>query len=272
MKGNLLFLLHFPSSVAHKPSPHTLPLGRDSLEVFEDMAITLDSAFRCVREGRTFGNSLAPTVPAKAPAVFVAKWMDLSKKYGLGYELTDGSAGGLFKDGTILVRSADLHHLEYLSPSRGNSNGPLKRSEFTTENCPGELDKKLTILAYFIRFMGDNLLLDHSVAFSDVNRREKMDFISSFVRVRDAAVFRLSNRVLQFNFILHYKLILSDQGRVVTLVDEDKYLRTWSLAAALREGPDTLVYRAVRQARDILIAMTASYRSHVTQAARRSRV
>ncbi|RKP11554.1 hypothetical protein BJ684DRAFT_21869 [Piptocephalis cylindrospora] len=245
--------------------------GPDSLEVFESTAVMLESAFTRIREGRALGHTFSPTKrPVEAPAVFVAKWMDLSKKYGLGFELTDGSAGGLFKDGTILARSADLRHLEYLKSSRENGSNLLKRSTHTTDHCPGELGKKMAILAYFTRFMGDNLLLDRSIAFSDVNRTEKMDFISSFFRVRDAAVFRLSNRVLQFNFHLHYKLILSDQGRVVTLVDEEKYMRTWSLSAALREGSDTLVYRAVRQTRDILVAMTASYRAHLAQEAQRA--
>ena len=39
--------------------------------------------------------------------VFISKWVDYSNKYGLGYQLTDGSVGVLFNDGTKMVLSPD---------------------------------------------------------------------------------------------------------------------------------------------------------------------
>lgn len=42
-------------------------------------------------------------VALSAPTVWVSKWVDYSNKYGLGYELTDGTFGAFFNDGTRIA-------------------------------------------------------------------------------------------------------------------------------------------------------------------------
>ena len=42
-----------------------------------------------------------------ASTVYISKWVDYSNKYGLGYQLTDGSVGVLFNDGTKMILSND---------------------------------------------------------------------------------------------------------------------------------------------------------------------
>jgi len=41
--------------------------------------------------------------PASIPIYWVAKWVDYSDKYGLGYQLCDNSIGVLFNDSTRLI-------------------------------------------------------------------------------------------------------------------------------------------------------------------------
>lgn len=42
------------------------------------------------------------------PRVFINKWVDCSKTYGFGYQLTDGSTGIYFDDdNTTLIMSPD---------------------------------------------------------------------------------------------------------------------------------------------------------------------
>ena len=48
--------------------------------------------------------------PAAVPIYWVAKWVDYSDKYGLGYQLSDGSVGVLFNDQSRLLLATN----EYL--------------------------------------------------------------------------------------------------------------------------------------------------------------
>lgn len=41
------------------------------------------------------------------PNVFISKWIDYSNKYGLGYQLRDGSVGVYFNDATSIILSAN---------------------------------------------------------------------------------------------------------------------------------------------------------------------
>src|SRR4051812_13372811 len=41
--------------------------------------------------------------PASAPIFWISKWVDYSNKYGLSYQLSDGSVGVIFNDGTKLL-------------------------------------------------------------------------------------------------------------------------------------------------------------------------
>ena len=45
--------------------------------------------------------------PALTPVSWVSKWVDYSDKYGLGYQLSDGSVGVLFNDATRLLMHED---------------------------------------------------------------------------------------------------------------------------------------------------------------------
>ena len=49
--------------------------------------------------------------------VFISKWVDYSNKYGLGYQLTDGSVGVLFNDGTKMILAPDQMFEARLSSS-----------------------------------------------------------------------------------------------------------------------------------------------------------
>ena len=41
------------------------------------------------------------------PKLFITKWIDYSNKYGLGYQLRDGSVGVYFNDSTSIILAAD---------------------------------------------------------------------------------------------------------------------------------------------------------------------
>ena len=41
------------------------------------------------------------------PGVFIVKWMDYHNRYGLAYQLTDGSVGVSFIDSSSIILSSD---------------------------------------------------------------------------------------------------------------------------------------------------------------------
>lgn len=62
------------------------------------------------------GGVLASERAASAMAnntVWVQKWIDYSSKYGLGYLLSDGSAGVFFNDSTKIVAETNGLHFYY---------------------------------------------------------------------------------------------------------------------------------------------------------------
>lgn len=55
----------------------------------------------------TLGTRQSDGRAAKCDAVFVNKWIDYSHKYGLGYQLTNGSIGVFFNDSTTIILAGD---------------------------------------------------------------------------------------------------------------------------------------------------------------------
>ncbi|KAJ1979777.1 Cell cycle serine/threonine-protein kinase cdc5/MSD2 [Dimargaris cristalligena] len=87
------------------------------------------------------------------PAVFISKWIDLSNKYGLGYELTNNSYGVHFNDNTTLLLLPDHRHIEHLFYDPTKSQKAIKRESHTLDEHPPSLKKKVTLLLQFRRYM-----------------------------------------------------------------------------------------------------------------------
>ena len=48
-----------------------------------------------------------PTSYLPLPSVWVSRWVDYSKKYGLGYKLSNGCSGVFFNDATKMILETD---------------------------------------------------------------------------------------------------------------------------------------------------------------------
>ncbi|RKP25586.1 kinase-like domain-containing protein [Syncephalis pseudoplumigaleata] len=229
-----------PTSQHYQYGPQTLA-GRDSMEVLETMYKVLESCFSRLKQGRAISSALKLDGPPKAPLVFVCKWMDYTNKYGIGYELTDGSIGVFFNDATSMVRAPDSYHLEYFSYASSSDKKLLTRDAYTVESYAPELRKKVKLVGHFHEFMNEHLYLPQDYTFVDVNRTSRLDCMSKYVRTRYGVLFRLSNRIVQINYFDHVKLVLSEDARVVTIIDQQRQLHTYSLFEALAD-PESLAY------------------------------
>ncbi|KAI9178844.1 Cell cycle serine/threonine-protein kinase cdc5/MSD2 [Blastocladiella emersonii ATCC 22665] len=194
---------------------------------------------------------VADAADAAPPAVYVAKCIDYSSKFGLGYQLTNGITGVYFNDNTVMVMAPDQHHFEYLYPQQvpsavaaaaaaagrrpGPPEGPpgFRRHTHTMQSYPPDLTKKVTLLHHFRDYMETNMLrlAEHAI---DRAKTADLEFVAKHWRHGDALVFRLSTHVFQVNFKDHVKLLLAHHGRVAVLIDKDRVKHTVQLADLAR--------------------------------------
>ncbi|OQR75194.1 serine/threonine-protein kinase PLK1-like [Tropilaelaps mercedesae] len=79
--------------------------------------------------------------PAAMPVYWVAKWVDYTDKYRLGYQLCDNSLAVLCNDRSRMVLLGDMqvHYIDHRN----------RESYHTMTKYPAELEKKVVLLKYF---------------------------------------------------------------------------------------------------------------------------
>lgn len=90
-----------------------------TMSSLEHMHKNLTDTFQASRKAailKSDGNRIVSNrnneiVALSAPTVWVSKWVDYSNKYGLGYELTDGTFGAFFNDGTRIALAPNERYL-----------------------------------------------------------------------------------------------------------------------------------------------------------------
>ena len=153
--------------------------------------------------------------------LWISKWVDYSNKYGLGYQLSDGTVGVLFNDSTKMMLSPNNHGVEFID-REGRS------SDMTIDAYPQELHKKITLLKYFKNYMNEHLL-NGGDASQAAAAGQTLSHVKKWIRTKHAIVFRLSAGVIQVNFFDHTKLIINTPQDLVTYIDKDKVSSTFWL-------------------------------------------
>ncbi|ORY68139.1 Pkinase-domain-containing protein [Neocallimastix californiae] len=176
------------------------------------------------------------TEPIENPKVFISKWIDYSNKYGLGYQLTNSCVGVYFNDSTSIILSADEEHFEYLYYTKENDQPVMQKAQYTLENYPSDLHKKVTLLKHFKVYMNENLYKASTYSFVDKERKEDLDFLTKYLRTKRAVIFRLSNKVVQVNFFDHTKLMFSGDGNIVSFVDRNRVMKSYNLLEFIKMG------------------------------------
>jgi len=174
--------------------------------------------------------------PIENPKVFISKWIDYSNKYGLGYQLTNSCVGVYFNDSTSIILSADEEHFEYLYYTKENDQPVMQKVQYTIENYPSDLHKKVTLLKHFKVYMNENLYKASTYSFVDKERQEDLDFLTKYLRTKRAVIFRLSNKVVQVNFFDHTKLMFSGDGDIVSFVDRNRVMKSYRLLEFIKMG------------------------------------
>lgn len=166
--------------------------------------------------------------------------MDYSSKYGLGYLLSDLSAGVFFNDSTKVVAESSGNQFYYYERKAIASNGNEKQdvlSQYSFANYPKELQKKVTLLQHFKSYLEQNYdpvekeqLVQRNLA--NLNNQQYPPgsvYVKKWMRTKHAIMFRLSNKIVQVNFQDHTEILLNSENRYVTYVNKKGERQTMPL-------------------------------------------
>ena len=92
------------------------------------------------------------------PKVWVKKWVNYSNKYGIGYMLSNGSAGVYFNDSTKIICDKDGTSFQYINNDQSNYEGVLH----SFANYPIELQKKVTLLMHFRKHLNSETNFEYA--------------------------------------------------------------------------------------------------------------
>ncbi|GAB5588554.1 Cell cycle serine/threonine-protein kinase cdc5/MSD2 [Umbelopsis nana] len=182
--------------------------------------------------------------------VFVDRWVDFTVKYGLGYSLSDGSDGVYFNDSTTLTTKANSTSVCYICHTPDMSTVASKPQTFTVDKYPDELRKKMTLLLHFQNYMHDKLasIANDLPACLELSSQKPV-FLESYMQTERAVIFRLSNNILQINFLDHTKLVLFDDGASLIYVNS---CRNWSIHSLVIKDLDKDIVSRLEYAREVL--------------------
>lgn len=228
--------------------------GKKSQPALEQMLQTLNSAFT--------NPSLYTNEASQLPERFITKWIDYSNKYGLGYQLRDGSVGVYFNDSTTIILAADGFHFEYLYYDKVYNRTLMHRKAYNLETYPKDLLKKVTLLNHFKGYMQDNLFKAYQPASDMVPPTNNLDFLTKYLRTKHGVIFRLSNNLIQLNLFDHTKIMLL--GDTITYMDEKRNLVCKGIGDWILEENEVVLER-VRYLKDILQQMILKKHARLQQ-------
>ena len=83
------------------------------------------------------------------PEIYVLKWVDYTRKYGVGYMLSSHLVGVLFNDLHSIIQTKK----GFKSIKKDPESGIEERVSFTADKCPPELEKKYGLYRWFQRYL-----------------------------------------------------------------------------------------------------------------------
>ena len=189
---------------------------------------------------------------------WVVKWVDYSHKYGMGYMLSDSSAGACFNDTTKIVMATNGTTAEYVGRKRERPDDQ-KVQWFETASYPEELHKKVTLIKHFAAYLnehqGEGALEPVDGA---VSATRQMVYVKKWVRTKHAVVFRMSNRTYQVNFFDHSMIVLSGTGsRVAYFAKDQQDCETHTLLNLERDASAGLLKR-FRYAKQVIVQLASN--------------
>lgn len=194
------------------------------------------------------------TDPNSQPFVWVSKWVDYSDKYGFGYQLSDDSIGVMFNDSTRLVMLTNCYNIHYI-----NREGT--ELYYTIKDYPPNLEKKIKLMDFFLRYMNEHLMKAGGAAAEKASDTlSRIPYLHQWFRTQSAVIMHLTNGTVQINFVDHTKIIMCPLMGAVTYIDAERNFRTYRFQTIEKYGCCQGLYKDLQYAYEKLSLMISSMR------------
>lgn len=228
------FVFRVPNSPARKkPADGTNEVQRinhDIKKMLQTLREQLAAVLKAKPSRETTSSADEMTDPDAQPVVWISKWVDYSDKYGFGYQLSDDGVGVMFNDGTRLMMLANCFNIHYIN-REGNE------LYYTAREYPTELDKKMRLMNFFLKYMKEHLMkAGSSVAVKPSDAMSRIPYMHQWFRTQSAVVMQLTNGTVQINFLDHTKVIMCPLMAAVTYIDAEKKFRTYRFQTIEENG------------------------------------
>jgi polo-like kinase 1 len=164
----------------------------------------------------------------EAAEIWVKKWMDYSTKYGLGYLLNNGSIGVLYNDSSRALLDLKSQQFTYMLRKESSEIA----TKHTLTDYPKDLQKKVTILLHFKKYL--------EVEQFEKSFSNNIVYVKKWIKMKDAIIFRFSNKVVQVCFRDSTEVISSSDSAYVTYV-KDGERKTYALSTILESNNNDLI-------------------------------
>uniref|UniRef100_A0A0N5BIZ0 Serine/threonine-protein kinase PLK n=1 Tax=Strongyloides papillosus TaxID=174720 RepID=A0A0N5BIZ0_STREA len=240
IKGRIVRKYYFDYTRENENVPEKerkLDIEKKSIFVLEKIKGTFFSFFSHFGKKKLISSSEMGSItssPCGGPQHFVSRWIDLNKKYGLGYQLSDSSIGVFFNDDFHLIADGTMKKFQCI-----DKNGV--REYFEDDQCPSELSRKFKVLKYFKRKFESNLLAEEPVKGQEEIKvtGDGIPILLKWKKDDKCICFVLLNGILQINFLDdNTKVIFSLPTESVTIIDKDNKLRNYWFKRLALDGWD----------------------------------
>jgi hypothetical protein len=156
--------------------------------------------------------------------VFIRRGVELKNSKELVYELNNLTQAMLFRNLLSVTYNQATMKYRYISSELNNlASQPVIQGPFFFTQIPGDLYGKVEILHYCIEKVYEN---DKSQITATLPESiHKVIYVKSFfntsVDFNEALVFYLNTNTIQVNFKNSNKIVISQYGRVITLISEN---------------------------------------------------
>ncbi|XP_033342268.1 serine/threonine-protein kinase polo [Megalopta genalis] len=229
------FVFRVPNSPGHKTKPtetvnEVQKLNHDNKNMLRTLREQLAAVLKANPSREATLSEDEMTDPAAQPVIWISKWVDYSDKYGFGYQLSDDGVGVMYNDGTRLIMLANCFNIHYI-----NREG--KELYYTVREYPPELEKKMKLMNFFLKYMKEHLMkAGSSVAVKPSDAMSRIPYMHQWFRTQSAVVMQLTNGTVQINFLDHSKIIMCPLMAAVTYIDTEKNFRTYRFQTIQENG------------------------------------
>jgi polo-like kinase 1 len=186
------------------------------------------------------------------PDVFITKWVDYSSKYGLGYILSNGLTGVFFNDATKIVMKKDGEHFDYIEKIGCNKTDTP--TLYSMSQYPSTLQKKVMLLQHFRGYLEGELSKKENPKIPVNFGFESNAYVKKWMKTKHAILFRLSNKVVQVNFLDLTQIILFSEHKTIAYTNKKNERTVLPLTLALQSNNCEMTKR-LKYTKEILTHM-----------------